>query len=82
MPAARGRLSAYEDKHRSGYLRTFAVYLRENGSLQRAARQLHVHPNTVTYRLSRVEEITGLDMGRYQDRLMAQVALEILEALE
>jgi sugar diacid utilization regulator len=77
-----GRLSSYEDKHGAGYLRTFAVYLRENGSLQRAARQLHVHPNTVTYRLSRVEQITGLDLGRYQDRLMAQVALEILDALE
>jgi sugar diacid utilization regulator len=77
-----GRLSRYEDKHGSGYLRTFSVYLRENGSLQRAARQLHVHPNTVTYRLGRVEEITGLDLGHYQDRLMAQVALEILEALE
>jgi DNA-binding PucR family transcriptional regulator len=76
-----GPLSAYERKHNSGYLRTFAIYLRENGSLQRAARELHVHPNTVTYRLNRVQEITGLDLGRYQDRLMAQVALEILEAL-
>src|SRR5438309_11540580 len=77
-----GRLSEYEVKHRSGYLRTFAIYLREGGSLQRAARLLHVHPNTVTYRLKRVEEITGLDLSRYHDRLMAQVALEILEALE
>jgi sugar diacid utilization regulator len=77
-----GPLSAYERKHNSGYLRTFAIYLRENGSLQRAARELHVHPNTITYRLNRVQEITGLDLGRYQDRLMAQVALEILEALE
>jgi hypothetical protein len=62
-------------------LRTLAVYLRENGSLQRAARELHVHPNTVTYRLNRVEDITGLDLDRYQDRLMAQVALEIVQAL-
>jgi DNA-binding PucR family transcriptional regulator len=77
-----GRLAAYEQKHGSDYLRTFAIYLRESGSLQRAALQLHVHPNTVSYRLNRVEEITGLDLGRYQDRLMAQVALEILEALE
>jgi len=77
-----GRLVAYEGKHRAGYLRTLAVYLRENGSLQRAARLLHVHPNTVTYRLNRVQEITGLDLGVYHDRLLAQVALEILEALE
>ena len=77
-----GALSEHEAQHRSGLLRTLAAYLRENGSLQRAARELHVHPNTVTYRLNRVESIAGLDLGRYQDRLMAQVALEIVEALE
>jgi hypothetical protein len=77
-----GALTAHEAQHRTGLLRTLAVYLRENGSLQRAARELHVHPNTVTYRLGRVEGITGLDLGRYQDRLMAQVALEIVDALE
>ncbi|TMC13270.1 MAG: hypothetical protein E6J41_00985 [Chloroflexi bacterium] len=77
-----GALNDHEARHRSGLARTLAVYLRENGSLQRAARELHVHPNTVTYRLNRVEDITGLDLDRYQDRLMAQVALEILEALE
>ncbi|HXM56125.1 MAG TPA: helix-turn-helix domain-containing protein [Candidatus Dormibacteraeota bacterium] len=77
-----GPLYEHEAQHRSGLLRTLAVYLRENGSLQRAARDLHVHPNTITYRLNRLEAITGLDLGRYQDRLMAQVALEIVEALE
>lgn len=76
-----GELSAYERRSGAGYLRTLAVYLRENGSLQRAAALLHVHPNTVTYRLNRVAEITGLDLGQYRDRLMAEVALEILEAL-
>ena len=62
-------------------MKTLSVYLRENGSLQRAARLLHVHPNTVTYRLNRIEEITGLDLGQYRDRLMAQVALEIVDVL-
>jgi sugar diacid utilization regulator len=75
-----GALREHEAQ-RPGLLRTLAVYLRENGSLQRAARELHVHPNTVTYRLNRVEDVTGLDLDRYQDRLMAQVALEIVDAL-
>ena len=29
----------------------------------------------------RVQEITGLQLGNYRDRLMAQVALEIIDAL-
>lgn len=79
--AVLGKLSAYEREHRSEYLATLACYFRENNSPQRAARRLHVHPNTVTYRIRRVEEITGLDLDRYRDRLLAQIALEILDAV-
>lgn len=76
-----GKLSGPERESRSEYLATLACYFRENNSPQRASRKLHVHPNTVTYRIRRVEEITGLDLGSYRDRLMAQVALEILGAV-
>jgi sugar diacid utilization regulator len=63
------------------YLLTLACYFRENNSPQRASRQLHVHPNTVTYRVRRVEELTALDFSNYRDRLLAQVALEILDGV-
>ena len=76
-----GSLSPGERDRRAEYLTTLACYLRENSSPQRAARFLHVHPNTVAYRIKRIEEITGLSMDRYRDRLTTQVALEILDAL-
>jgi hypothetical protein len=72
-----GKLSTHEHE----YLATLACYFRENNSPQRASRLLHVHPNTVAYRIKRIEEITGLDLDDYGDRLIAQVALEILDAL-
>ena len=76
-----GRLSRNERERRTEYLTTLACYLRENSSPQRAARFLHVHPNTVAYRVKRIEEITGLSLDNYRDRLTTQVALEILDAL-
>jgi len=76
-----GSLSRGERERRTEYLATLACYLRENSSPQRAARLLHVHPNTVAYRIRRIEAITGLSMDRYADRLTTQVALEILDAL-
>jgi hypothetical protein len=76
-----GSLSPGERERRAEYLTTLACYLRENSSPQRAARFLHVHPNTVAYRIKRIEEITGLSMDSYRDRLTTQVALEILDAL-
>lgn len=63
------------------YLTTLGCYFRANNSPQRASRALHVHPNTVTYRVRRIERITSLDFTNYRDRLMAQVALEILDAV-
>jgi sugar diacid utilization regulator len=76
-----GKLSEHEHEHKSEYLATLACYFRENNSPQRASRLLHVHPNTVAYRIKRIEEITGLKLDNYRDRLIAQVALEILDAL-
>ena len=76
-----GALSLHEREHNSEYLTTLAAYFRANSSPQRASRDLHVHPNTVAYRIKRIEEITGLRLDNYRDRLMAQVALEILTAL-
>jgi len=76
-----GKLSMHEHEHTSEYLTTLACYFRENNSPQRASRILHVHPNTVAYRVKRIEEITGLRLDNYTDRLIAQVALEILDSL-
>ena len=76
-----GKLSMHEHEHKSEYLTTLACYFRENNSPQRASRVLHVHPNTVAYRVKRIEEITGLRLDNYSDRLIAQVALEILDSL-
>jgi sugar diacid utilization regulator len=76
-----GVLSAADRRRGSELLATLACYFRENNSPQRTARSLHVHPNTVSYRIRRIREITGLQLDNYRDRLMAQVALEILDAL-
>jgi sugar diacid utilization regulator len=76
-----GKLDGQERHRGSELLSTLACYFRENSSPQRTARSLHVHPNTVAYRIRRIQEITGLQLDTYRDRLMAQVALEIIDAL-
>ncbi|GIH26605.1 CdaR family transcriptional regulator [Acrocarpospora phusangensis] len=76
-----GEVLKHEQEHHSKYVTTLKCYFQENNSLRRASERLHVHPNTITYRVRRVEEITGLDLENYRDRLAAQVALEILETL-
>lgn len=60
------------------HLRTLVAYFRANCSPRGAAAGLHLHPNTVSYRIRRIEELTGLSLNDHRDRLLAQVAVEIL----
>ncbi len=76
-----GKLVAMDRQRGTEFVSTLACYFRENNSPQRTARTLHVHPNTVTYRIRRICEITGLQLDVYRDRMLAQVALEVLDAL-
>jgi len=77
-----GELDRHDPLRGAELLSTLACYFRENSSPQRTARALHLHPNTVAYRIRRIQEITGLRLDTYRDRLMAQVAIEILGATE
>lgn len=76
-----GPLADYDRSNGTDYCRTIHVYFQENASPQRAASRLHTHPNTIAYRVRRAEEITGMDLGSYTDRLAVQVALEILAGM-
>jgi sugar diacid utilization regulator len=76
-----GPLRRYDRSHGSQLIETLAAYFQDGPGLRRMADRLHVHPNTVTYRLRRISEIAELDLERYRDRLTAQVALEILDIL-
>lgn len=76
-----GPLIRYDLRHRSDLVATLASYLAHHGSPSHAARELIVHTNTVTYRLRRIEELTGLSMDDPDDRLAAHLALKALEAL-
>ncbi|MFG3104425.1 PucR family transcriptional regulator [Streptomyces sp. NPDC048182] len=56
-------------------LETLAVFLNCDGSWARAAEALHVHVNTVHYRVRRIEHFTGRDLSRLADRLDLWAAL-------
>ncbi len=59
--------------------RTLATWFAHDMKSAAAARALHVHRNTLDYRLRRVGELTGLDLGRLDDCLLLFIALELDE---
>lgn len=56
---------------------TLAAYLERTGSLEGAARELFVHPNTVRYRLRRIADITGLTATQPRDAWSLRLALTL-----
>jgi sugar diacid utilization regulator len=60
-------------------LETLVCFFECARSVRRSAAQLEVHENTIRYRLGKIQELTGLDMGSDSDaQLSAQVALLVL----
>src|SRR5438132_261470 len=78
--ASVGRL---RPKDRGGVLlQTLEAYLATNGSPTDAAERLHLHRNTVLYRLGRIEDLLGVDLRDAEVRLGLHLALKIGDVLE
>nr|WP_237305015.1 helix-turn-helix domain-containing protein [Streptomyces qaidamensis] len=56
--------------------RTAEVFLDRAGQAARAAAELGIHRQTLYYRLSRIEKLTGLDLDDGEDRLLLHMALK------
>ncbi|MEU4267051.1 helix-turn-helix domain-containing protein [Streptomyces sp. NPDC026092] len=56
--------------------RTAEVFLDNAGQASRTATALGIHRQTLYYRLSRVEQLTGLDLDAGEDRLLLHMALK------
>ncbi|MGH3676493.1 MAG: PucR family transcriptional regulator [Mycobacterium sp.] len=61
---------------------TVRTYLEENGSRGRAAKRLHVHENTVAYRLRQAEELLGRPLDMRTLELRVALALAEIVATE
>ncbi|MFE3448209.1 helix-turn-helix domain-containing protein [Nonomuraea sp. NPDC059194] len=65
----------YDAKHQSELVRTLGAFLDTAGSWNACAERMHVHVNTVRYRIRRVEELTGRDLSTMADRVDFFLAL-------
>jgi PucR family transcriptional regulator, purine catabolism regulatory protein len=60
-------------------LRSLEAFIERNGQWEKAARDLYCHRHTLRYRIRRIEEITGRDLGHAQDRIELWLALRARE---
>lgn len=67
----------YDRRHRAGLVPTLRAFLDCDGSWTRCAAGLHLHVNTLRYRIGRIERLTGRDLSRLEDRLDFFLALRM-----
>jgi PucR family transcriptional regulator, purine catabolism regulatory protein len=64
------------DGHYGGELmRSLEAFIEANGQWEAAARTLYCHRHTLRYRIRKVEELTGRDLGSARDRIEFWLAL-------
>ena len=71
-----GPVIDYDAEHGSDLAGTLKVFLDCSGSWTSAAAKLHVHVNTLRYRVGRVEELLGVDLAEFGARVDLFLALQ------
>ncbi|MGW3462696.1 PucR family transcriptional regulator [Streptomyces olivaceoviridis] len=70
-------LKDYDRRHRAELIPTLEAFLDSDGSWTRCATRLHLHVNTLRYRVGRIEQLTGRDLSRLEDKLDFFLALRM-----
>ena len=60
-------------------LKTLRAYFDANLNLTQAAKQLHIHRNTLIYRLGKIRDLTKLDPEAFEDAVQLKMALTLLD---
>ncbi|KUL67387.1 hypothetical protein ADL28_01050 [Streptomyces violaceusniger] len=70
-------LREYDRRHRAELIPTLEAFLDCDGSWTRCASRLHLHVNTLRYRIGRIEQLTGRELSRLEDKLDFFLALRM-----
>ncbi|WP_171110329.1 MULTISPECIES: PucR family transcriptional regulator ligand-binding domain-containing protein [Streptomyces] len=70
-------LRDYDRRHRAELIPTLEAFLECDGSWTRCASRLHLHVNTLRYRVGRIEQLTSRDLSRLEDKLDFFLALRM-----
>lgn len=57
------------------------MWFQENQSMQKTAKKLHIHKNTLSYRLQKVEQLTGLCVSNIHDVLLLYLGTRLLDEI-
>jgi DNA-binding PucR family transcriptional regulator len=75
------RIEDYDRQHNTDLVGTLEAYLSNNRSVAATAEALFTHRHTIRYRLSRINDLTGLDVHRSEDQEKLGFGLKVMRLL-
>ena len=73
------KLYEYDQRHKSNNTQLLYVFLRCERNATKASSELNMHRNNVTYHVSRIQELLGVDLEDSTVRFMLMISYALLE---
>lgn len=77
-----GKLVDYDALNHTHYVNTLYIYIMNFGKAAEIAQKKHMHRNTLYYRISKIEEIIGLDLTKIDHFFALYFSFKILQYVE
>lgn len=72
-----GNLVEYDTENGLDLINTFKSYMENNGNVSQTARSLHLHRQSLLYRLKRIEEITQMSLENADDIFLLELCMRL-----
>jgi DNA-binding PucR family transcriptional regulator len=69
------KLEAYDLLNKTNLLETLEIFIRHDSNVNDAAKKLHVHTNTLVYRLKRISELGNINLKNINEKMSLYVEL-------
>lgn len=76
-----GGLIEYDRRHGTDLVRTLASYLFNRSNVSLTARTLHLHRQSLLYRLNKIQTLTGRTLEKPDDLFVLELCLRMLDAM-
>lgn len=81
IPETLKKLYLYDDEHKGELITTLQMYLRNNQSIKKTAGAMFVHYRTISYRLEKIKQISGINFDNANEVLAVSNGLIIYKML-
>jgi DNA-binding PucR family transcriptional regulator len=69
------KLTLHDQENNSELIYTLEIFLKNNCKMKETAEELHIHPNTLNYRIKKIYELTNVNLDDINERVILYIDL-------